>query len=179
MNLILTIAFTSHIFKYSFSYECPANGECEIWLSIEEKLTMTWGKTRVCAKDGTLYKFDEHWSNAMTKVSNPRKHTTLFQTRDGLWRSYRCWNDVLCLLECATFLLKFVKRDDGKINHLIYFACGYKRYLPQEAATPQNTDQKSRRICTLFTQWLPKKGHTDLKNPATFAARFLKCVWPF
>ena len=84
MNLILTIAFTSHIFKYSFSYECPANGECEIWLSIEEKLTMTWGKTRVCAKDGTLYKFDEHWSNAMTK------HTTLFQSRDGLWRSYRC-----------------------------------------------------------------------------------------
>ena len=79
MNLILTIAFTSHIFKYSFSYECPANGECEIWLSIEEKLTMTWGKIRVYAKDGTLYKFDEHWSNATTKVSNPREYKTLFQ----------------------------------------------------------------------------------------------------
>ena len=69
MNLIFTIIFAFNIFKYSFSYECPANGNCEIWLSIEEKLTMTWGKVRVYAKGGTLYKFDEHWSNATTKVS--------------------------------------------------------------------------------------------------------------
>ena len=69
MYLIFTITFAFNVFKYSFSYECPANGNCEIWLSIEEKLTMTWGKVRVYAKGGTLYKFDEHWSNATTKVS--------------------------------------------------------------------------------------------------------------
>ena len=50
---------------------------------------MTWGKIRVYAKDGTLYKFDEHWSNATTKVSNPRKYTTSFQRFHGVQRSYR------------------------------------------------------------------------------------------
>ena len=84
MNLIFIAIFTLNIFKCSFSYKCSANEKCEIWLNIEEKLTMTWGKIRVYAKDGTLYKFDEHWSNATTKVSNPRKHTTSFQRCHGV-----------------------------------------------------------------------------------------------
>ena len=85
MKLIFTIIFTLNILKYSFSYECPANDKCEIWLNIEEKLTMTWGKIRVYAKDGALYKFDEHWSNATTIVS----HLVNIQRRFNVLMAYR------------------------------------------------------------------------------------------
>ena len=133
MKLIFTIIFTLNILKYSFSYECPANDKCEIWLNIEEKLTMTWDKIRVYAKDGALYKFDEHWSNATTIVShlvNIQRRFNIIMAYRGLTdvetTSYGYWN--------TTFLLRFGKCDHGKINHLIYFDFGYKRHLPQEDA---------------------------------------------
>lgn len=69
MNLIFIVIFTLNIFKCSLSYECPENDKCEIWLSIKENLTMSWRKESVYAKDGALYSFDEHWSNATKKVS--------------------------------------------------------------------------------------------------------------
>jgi len=62
--IIMFISVTS-----SDCYECSANQkECEVWLNIEEKLTMTWSKTRVYADKGKLYKFNEFPNNATTQI---------------------------------------------------------------------------------------------------------------
>ena len=69
MNWVYVIFTTLQIFQHGLSYECDSNPTCEIWLSVEEKLTMTWGKIRVYAKNSHLYRFDEDWRNATSKVT--------------------------------------------------------------------------------------------------------------
>ena len=48
---------------------CGSNPTCKIWLSVEEKLTVTWDKIRAYAKTSHLYRFDEDWRNATSKVT--------------------------------------------------------------------------------------------------------------
>ncbi|XP_065678987.1 LOW QUALITY PROTEIN: uncharacterized protein LOC100210525 isoform X1 [Hydra vulgaris] len=42
--------------------------ECKYWLTVEEKLTMTWKKTRVRAVNQMLYKYDESPENYTIKI---------------------------------------------------------------------------------------------------------------
>lgn len=61
------LVFPDHGFTYK---ECsPSEERCEYWLVIEERLTMHWDKTRVYAKNGTLYRHDEGPDNHKTQVS--------------------------------------------------------------------------------------------------------------
>ena len=69
MNCVYIIFATIQVFQHVISYECDSKPTCEIWLSVEEKLTMAWGKIRVYAKNGHLYRFDEDWRNATSKVT--------------------------------------------------------------------------------------------------------------
>ena len=69
MDWVYVIFATLQVFQHGLSYECDSNPTCEIWLSVEEKLTMTWGKIRVYAKNSHLYRFDEDWRNATSKVT--------------------------------------------------------------------------------------------------------------
>ena len=69
MDWVYIIFATIQVFQHVLSYECDSKPTCEIWLSVEEKLTMAWGKIRVYAKNDYLYRFDEDWRNATSKVT--------------------------------------------------------------------------------------------------------------
>lgn len=43
-----------------YSKECsPSESVCEYWLTIDERLTMTWKNVRVVAENGSLFKFND------------------------------------------------------------------------------------------------------------------------
>ena len=69
MDWVYIIFATMQVFQHVLSYECDSKPTCGIWLSVEEKLTMTLGKIRVYAKNSHLYRFDEDWRNVTSKVT--------------------------------------------------------------------------------------------------------------
>ena len=72
MTLFFALAVALQTVKYGAPYECVSNQRCEIWLLVQEQLTMTFGDEKgtipVVAENGNLYKYNDKWRNATTKV---------------------------------------------------------------------------------------------------------------
>ena len=72
MTLFFALVVALQAAKYGTPYKC-ASKRFEIWLLVQEQLTMTFyeeeGTVPVAAENGNLYKYNDKWSNATTKVS--------------------------------------------------------------------------------------------------------------